>query len=191
MSKKPFWQVPQNWIIAFLVVGIAGYFAYREFSKPKINRLQQASAYFDALEAEERAEAEKQAAIKAKQQAEQALAQAAQAKKEAQTAKNEAQAAKERANQAQQKVNAAEQQKQQMYAQNARNWVLNKVDYCVDYNDEWSSQSCSVTCVNGNGDYKTNTVVNVSFVAGSWQGTDAPGFHPSPTAYYQAVCANL
>ncbi|MGN5051821.1 tetratricopeptide repeat protein [Aeromonas veronii] len=191
MSKKPFWQVPQNWIIALLVVGIAGYFAYQEFSKPKVNRLQQASAYFDALEAEERAEAEKQAAIKAKQQAEQALAQAAQAKKEAQTAKNEAQAAEERANQAQQKVNAAEQQKQQMYAQNARNWVLNKVDYCVDYNDEWSSQSCSVTCVNGNGDYKTKQVVNVSFVAGSWQGTDAPGFHPSPTAYYQAVCANL
>lgn len=48
MSKKPFWQVPQNWIIAFLVVGIAGYFAYQEFSKPKVNRLQQASAYFDA-----------------------------------------------------------------------------------------------------------------------------------------------
>lgn len=191
MSKKPFWQVPQNWIIAFLEVGIAGYFAYREFSKPKINRLQQASAYFDALEAEESAEAEKQAAIKAKQQAEQALAQAAQAKKEAQTARNEAQAAKERANQAQQKVNAAEQQKQQMYAQNARNWVLNKVDYCVDYNDEWSSQSCSVTCVNGNGDYKTKTVVNVSFVAGSWQGTDAPGFHASPTIYYQAIYANL
>ncbi|EIY4763867.1 TPA: tetratricopeptide repeat protein [Vibrio cholerae] len=184
MSKKPFWQVPQNWIIASLVVGIAGYFAYQEFSKPKVNRLQQASAYFDALEAEERAEAEKQAALKAKQQAEQALAQAAQAKKEAQ-------AAQERANQAQQQAKDAQQQKQQMYAQNARNWVLNKLDFCVDYNDEWSSQSCSVTCVNGNGDYKTKTVVNVSFVAGSWQGTDAPGFHASPTIYYQAVCANL
>ncbi|HGE6027956.1 TPA: hypothetical protein ACGGS6_001018 [Vibrio cholerae] len=191
MSKKPFWQVPQNWIIALLVVGIAGYFAYQEFSKQKVNRLQQASAYFDALEAEERAEAEKQAAIKAKQQAEQALAQAAQAKKEAQTAQNEAQAAKERANQAQQQANAAEQQKQQMYAQNARNWVLNKLDFCVDHNDEWSTKFCNVTCVNGNGDYKTKQGVWVNFVAGSWQGTDAPGFHSSPTAYYQAVCANL
>ncbi|EIA3112218.1 tetratricopeptide repeat protein [Vibrio cholerae] len=177
MSKKPFWQVPQNWIIASLVVGIAGYFAYQEFSKPKVNRLQQASAYFDALEAEERAEAEKQAALKAKQQAEQALAQAAQAKKEAQ-------AAQERANQAQT-------QKQQMYAQNARNWVLNKLDWCVDHNDEWSTKFCNVTCVNGNGDYKTKQGVWVNFVAGSWQGPAAPGFHASPTIYYQAVCANL
>ncbi|GIA08357.1 hypothetical protein VCSRO83_3759 [Vibrio cholerae] len=160
-----------------MVVGIAGYFAYQEFSKPKVNRLQQASAYFDALEAEERAEAEKQAALKAKQQAEQALAQAAQAKKEAQ-------AAQERANQAQT-------QKQQMYAQNARNWVLNKLDWCVDHNDEWSTKFCNVTCVNGNGDYKTKQGVWVNFVAGSWQGPAAPGFHASPTIYYQAVCANL
>ncbi|MGT8838469.1 hypothetical protein [Vibrio cholerae] len=184
MSKKPFWQVPQNWIIASLVVGIAGYFAYQEFSKPKVNRLQQASAYFDALEAEERAEAEKQAALKAKQQAEQALAQAAQAKKEAQ-------AVQERANQAQQQAKDAQQQKQQMYAQNARNWVLNKLDWCVDHNDEWSTKFCNVTCVNGNGDYKTKQGVWVNFVAGSWQGPAAPGFHASPTIYYQAVCANL
>ncbi|HAS3607248.1 tetratricopeptide repeat protein [Vibrio cholerae] len=191
MSKKPFWQVPQNWIIALLVVGIAGYFAYQEFSKPKVNRLQQASAYFDALEAEERAEAEKQAALKAKQQAEQALAQAAQAKKEAQTAQNEAQAAKERANQAQQQANAAEQQKQQMYARNARNWVLNKVDSCFDQNNEFSTKWCDITCVNGNGDYESKQGVWVSFVNGSWSGSAAPGVHSSPTAYYQAVCANL
>ncbi|MBE3670631.1 hypothetical protein BOO25_17030 [Vibrio navarrensis] len=177
MSKKPFWQVPQNWIIASLVVGIAGYFAYQEFSKPKVNRLQQASAYFDALEAEERAEAEKQAALKAKQQAKQALAQAAQAKKEAQ-------AAQERANQAQQ-------QKQQMYAQNARNWVLNKVDSCFDQNNEFSTKWCDITCVNGNGDYESKQGVWVSFVNGSWSGSAAPGVHSSPTAYYQAVCANL
>ncbi|ENM5742688.1 hypothetical protein V9N60_001981 [Vibrio metoecus] len=183
MSKKPFWQVPQNWIIASLVVGIAGYFAYLEFSKPKVNRLQQASAYFDALEAEERAEAEKQAALKAKQQAEQALAQAAQAKKEAQ-------AAKERANQAQQQANAAEQQKQQMYAQNARNWVLRETQYCNSYSD--NSINCDVICVNGNGQERKKSSLFAMFdSAVGWYGSDAPRYYSSYTAYYQAVCANL
>ncbi|KJR21273.1 hypothetical protein BOO91_14030 [Vibrio navarrensis] len=176
MSKKPFWQVPQNWIIALLVVGIAGYFAYQEFSKPKVNRLQQASAYFDALEAEERAEAEKQAALKAKQQAEQALAQAAQAKKEAQ-------AAQERANQAQQ-------QKQQMYAQNSRNWQLRETQYCNSYSD--NSINCDVICVNGNGqERKKNSLFAMFDSAVGWYGSDAPRYYRSYTAYYQAVCANL
>lgn len=118
-----------------------------EFSKPKVNRLQQTSAYFDALEAEERA------------------------------------------NQAQQQAKDAQQQKHQMYAQNARNWVLNKLDFCVAHNDDWSTKFCNVSCVNDN--YKTKQGVWVNFVAGSWQGTDAPGYHASPTTYYQAACANL
>ena len=58
-KTSSFLKNPQTWIIVILLAVIAA-FAFSHFNKPKPNRLQQAAAYFDAIEAEERAEAEKE-----------------------------------------------------------------------------------------------------------------------------------
>ena len=60
-KTSSFLKSPQTWIIVILLAVIAA-FAFSHFNKPKPNRLQQAAAYFDAIEAEERAEAEKEKA---------------------------------------------------------------------------------------------------------------------------------
>lgn len=60
-KTSSFLKSPQAWIIVILLAVIAA-FAFSHFNKPKPNRLQQAAAHFDAIEAEERAEAEKEKA---------------------------------------------------------------------------------------------------------------------------------
>ena len=107
-EKKRAWQAPQNWVIALLLLGIAGYFAIHYLHKPKVNRLQQATAYFDALEAEERAEREHQAALQAQQQATAERLAATTAKAAAQQAQQAAAQARQQAEEANRQVAQAQ-----------------------------------------------------------------------------------
>ena len=201
-EKKRAWQVPQNWVIALLLLGIAGYFAIHYLHKPKVNRLQQATAYFDALEAQERAEREHQAALQAQQQAtaerlaaQQAQQAAAQARQQAEEANRQVAQAQQQADQAKASAQAAQQRQQQAYAQNGRQWMLQSTENCTEVNGvDYPRYFCNVICVNGNGQTQTRKRVMTWYQSGlGWIGyrDDATGSYSSQTAFYQAVCAAL
>ena len=208
-EKKRAWQVPQNWVIALLLLGIAGYFAIHYLHKPKVNRLQQATAYFDALEAQERAEREHQAALQAQQQAtaerlaattakaaaQQAQQAAAQARQQAEEANRQVAQAQQQADQAKASAQAAQQRQQQAYAQNGRQWMLQSTENCTeDDGFDHPRYFCNVICVNGNGQTQTRKRVMTWYQSGvGWIGyrDDATGSYSSQTAFYQAVCAAL
>ena len=199
-EKKRAWQVPQNWVIALLLLGIAGYFAIHYLHKPKVNRLQQATAYFDALEAEERAEREHQAALQAQQQAtaerlaaQQAQQAAAQARQQAEEANRQVAQAQQQADQAKASAQEAQQRQQQAYAQNGRQWMLQKTGYCSESSvGDVQYYNCEVTCVNGNGQTRSLGFQTSWYQSGvGWIGYDATGSYSSQTAFYQAVCAAL
>lgn len=208
-EKKRAWQVPQNWVIALLLLGIAGYFAIHYLHKPKVNRLQQATAYFDALEAEERAEREHQAALQAQQQAtaerlaattakaaaQQAQQAAAQARQQAEEANRQVAQAQQQADQAKASAQEAQQRQQQAYAQNGRQWMLQSTENCTEVDGvDYPRYFCNVICVNGNGQTQTRKRVMTWYQSGvGWIGyrDDATGSYSSQTAFYQAVCAAL
>jgi flagellar biosynthesis GTPase FlhF len=201
-EKKRAWQVPQNWVIALLLLGIAGYFAIHYLHKPKVNRLQQATAYFDALEAQERAEREHQAALQAQQQAtaerlaaQQAQQAAAQARQQAEEANRQVAQAQQQADQAKASAQAAQQRQQQAYAQNGRQWMLQSTENCTEVDGvDYPRYFCNVICVNGNGQTQTRKRVMTWYQSGvGWIGyrDDATGSYSSQTAFYQAVCAAL
>ena len=205
-EKKRAWQVPQNWVIA-LLLGIAGYFAIHYLHKPKVNRLQQATAYFDALEAEERAEREHQAALQAQQQAaaerlaattakaaeQQAQQVAAQAKQQAEAASQQVAQALQQADQAKTSAQAAQQRQQQAYAQNGRQWMLQKTGFCSDSTvGDVQYHNCEVTCVNGNGQTRALGMETSWYQSElGWVGYKVSGSYGTQTAFYQAVCAAL
>ena len=208
-EKKRAWQVPQNWVIALLLLGIAGYFAIHYLHKPKVNRLQQATAYFDALEAEERAEREHQAALQAQQQAtaerlaattakaaaQQAQQAAAQARQQAEEANRQVAQAQQQADQAKASAQEAQQRQQQAYAQNGRQWMLQKTGFCSESSvNDVQYYNCEVTCVNDNGQTRSLGFQTSWYQSGvGWIGYrgDATGSYSSQTAFYQAVCAAL
>lgn len=201
-EKKRAWQVPQNWVIALLLLGIAGYFAIHYLHKPKVNRLQQATAYFDALEAQERAEREHQAALQAQQQAtaerlaaQQAQQAAAQARQQAEEANRQVAQAQQQADQAKASAQEAQQRQQQAYAQNGRQWMLQSTENCTEVDGvDYPRYFCNVICVNGNGQTQTRKSVMTWYQSGvGWIGyrDDATGSYSSQTAFYQAVCAAL
>ena len=162
-EKKRAWQVPQNWVIALLLLGIAGYFAIHYLHKPKVNRLQQATAYFDALEAEE------------------ANRQVAQAQQQADQAKASAQEAQQRQQQA-----YAQNGRQWMLQSTENCTEADGIDHpfyycnviCVNGNGQTQTRK-SV------GSWYQSGVGWIGYRG------DATGSYSSQTAFYQAVCAAL
>lgn len=183
------WKQPQNYIIALLVLGIAGYIGYQQL-QPKTNKLAQASAYFDAIDAEERAEAEKERAAEEKEKARLAAIEMEKAKEEARIAQQKAKQAEQQAQVAkaqQQSVQRqAQQQQQAAYNANASNWMVQSIRYCVGS----PYVTCDLTCVNGNG--STRTVSATVYYVNSWyMGNEANGSYRTTNEYYQAVCRSL
>lgn len=171
MSEQPTksaWRQPQNYIIAALLLGIAGYVAYQQL-QPKASPLAQASAYFDALEAEERAAA-------ALKQAEQAQAQAEQARRQAEQARVQAE-------------NERRQREQQAASHSralANSWSYRNHSAC---SRSGSSTSCVVTCANGNGSSRTISGTATQMYDGKWVGYG--GVYSSMIGVFMAACTNI
>jgi multidrug efflux pump subunit AcrA (membrane-fusion protein) len=163
--QKTAWHQPQNYIIAILLLGIAGYVSYQQL-QPKPNRLAQASLYFDALEAEERATA-------ALQQAEQARQQAAIARQQADTERRQRE--------------QAEQQARNQSRALASNWTYQNHDSC---GHSFNVFSCNVLCVNGAGQSHRLGIVTVTRLDnGGWSYSGQ--ILGSMVAAFQAACASL
>ncbi len=177
-DKTPFWKQPQNYIIAILLMGIAGYIGYQQL-QPKTNKLAQASAYFDAQEAEERAEAEKKRAAFELEKAQLALEAAEKAKAEAEEAKT-ALAVK-------QLRDAIQSSTQQEQVAQPDYWYFNNVTYCGD-GDYFI---CEVICSNPSRGDTTKAIWITRYESGGWGGGNVDGIFDSQQAVFQAECQRL
>lgn len=188
-EKTPFWKQPQNYIIAILLLGIAGYIGNQQL-QPKTNKLAQASAYFDAIDAEERAEAEKKRAAEEKEKARLAAIEMEKAKEEARIAQQKAKQAEQQAQLAkaqQQNIQRqAQQQQQAAYNANANNWMVQTLRHCIGS----SVVTCDLICVNGNGTTRTVSA-SVYYVNNWYMGNEVNGTFSTTNQYYQAVCQSL
>lgn len=177
-EKTPFWKQPQNYIIAILLLGIAGYIGFQQL-QPKTNKLAQASAYFDSLEAEERAEAEQKRAALEIEKARLVL-------EAAEKAKEEAEAAETKARLAAQQAREATQQAETQVAQ-PNYWYFNNVTYCTDTD----YVICDIICSNPSyGDTKITTSIT-RYDGGGWGGGNVDGIFDSQQAVFQAECQRL
>jgi predicted membrane-bound mannosyltransferase len=169
------WKSPQTWIIVILLAVIAA-FAFAHFNKPKANRLQQASAYFDALDAEDRAKAEQEKARVAKEQAAKAEEEAKAAR--VQAAKAEAQAKASRQREVQQTQVQSTNNSDSWHYSDHRSWCTGTSFYCP------------VTCSNGRGGTREITVhVDLMESGGGWYSDGV--VKSSPEALYQYACQRL
>lgn len=185
-EKTPFWKQPQNYIIAILLLGIAGYIGYQQL-QPKTNKLAQASAYFDAIDAEERSEAEKKRAAEEKEKARLAAIEMEKAKEEVRIAQQKARIAEE------EKQAIKKQAKERQQATNnssAKLWTLENIGYCTPLNS--GTTFCDVTCVNGLGQ-KLNVsglLLNYTEHWGWYNQQQVSGYHKTRLSFFQAYCAS-
>lgn len=189
-EKTPFWKQPQNYIIAILLLGIAGYIEYQQL-QPKTNKLAQATAYFDAIDAEERADAEKNRAVEEKEKARLAAIEMEKAKEEARIAQQKAKEAEQQAQLAkaqQQNIQRqAQQQQQAAYNANASNWMMHQIKNCHRAGE---STNCELVCVNGNG-ITQSFWTSITYKSGYYYGYPSPGSYRTSTEYYQNACQSL
>lgn len=176
-KTSSFLKNPQTWIIVILLAVIAA-FAFSHFNKPKTNRLQQAAAHFDAIEAEERAEAEKEKARLAE------IA-AAKAAEEAKVAAQQAKDAEEKLKQQSARVASTYQQaaNQPSRYQFVNQESCNRQDQVV---------SCTITCQDQYGNQKRlgKSAYYVP-VSRTWGSYDMSGTYGSLTAIFMAMCSSI
>jgi len=150
----------QTLIIAVLLVTVA-VLAYLQFFPKHSNsqRLQQASAMFDAMEAQDHAEA----------------------------AKRDAEHARNRARKAEQEAETARQQARSDEAASASDWRYQNHNSC---NTSGDSYTCNIICVNAQGQTRSfiNGTTRLSG-GGGWSGPAPINVYGSPTAVFQAYCA--
>lgn len=150
----------QTLIIVVLLIAVA-VLAYLQFVPKQGNsqRLQQASAMFDSLEAQERAEA----------------------------ANRDAEHARNRARKAEQEVEAVRQQARSYEAASASDWRYQNHNSCNTSGDVYT---CNIICVNGQGQTRSfiNGTTRLSG-GGGWSGPAPINVYGSPTAVFQAYCA--
>lgn len=152
---------PQVLIIAVLVIAVA-ILAYMQFAPQRdgSQRLKQASAMFDAMEAQERAD----------------------------SAKREAENARNRAHIAEQEAASARQQAQSYATASASQWHYKNHNSCNTSGDNYT---CNIICINGQG--QTRSFINGTsrINGGRWSGPAPINVYGSPTAVFQAYCAQL
>ncbi len=162
-EKTPFWKQPQNYIIAILLLGITGYIGYQQL-QPKTNKLAQASAYFDAIDAEERAEAEKKRAAEEKEKARLAAIEMEKAKEEARVAQQKAKEAEDRARQ----ERAAREALAYMRSSNSASNQDTRSDESPSYEYK-ATYSCSFCCAGQFGNCRSSRITVQTTTAELWE----------------------
>lgn len=185
-EKTPFWKQPQNYIIAILLLGIGGYIGYQQL-QPKTNKLAQASAYFDAIDAEERAEAEKKRAAEEKEKARLAAIEMERAKEEARIAQQKVKAAEERARQeraSQAARDAVAYMNNQQQQQSPSLYSYTNTEGCSSDN---RLTSCYVICRDQYGSTK-RVYMSANFYPSTSEWSTGDGFHRSIESAFNAEC---
>lgn len=165
-EKTPFWKLPQNYIIAILLLGITGYIGYQQL-QPKTNKLAQASAYFDSIDAEERAEAEKKRAAEEKEKARLAAIEMEKAKEEARLAKQKAKEVEDKARQ-ERASQAAREALAYMRSSNSASNQDTKSDESPSYEYK-ATYSCSFCCAGQFGNCRSSRITVQTTTAELWE----------------------